>query len=166
MRIIAATHRDLRNAIRQGQFREDLFYRLNVVPIRLPPLRERVEDIPLLARHFLERAQDDGLPAKKLDQGAVDRLKRYSLAGQCARAGEPDAPPGRALPARDDRRRASPPNWSEAAPAPAEAPAARGPETLEHAVERHIRDFLAAHRTAAWRRPISMTGCWPRWNGR
>src|SRR5881628_1923789 len=68
VRIIAATHRDLRNSIRLGQFREDLFYRLNVVPIRLPPLRERTEDIPLLARHFLERARDDGLPVKALDQ--------------------------------------------------------------------------------------------------
>ena len=81
VRIIAATHRDLRNAIRLGQFREDLFYRLNVVPIRLPPLRERVEDIPPLASHFLERAQDDGLPAKALDQGAVEQLKRYAWPG-------------------------------------------------------------------------------------
>ncbi|HXT80997.1 MAG TPA: nitrogen regulation protein NR(I), partial [Acetobacteraceae bacterium] len=76
VRIIAATHRDLRSAIRQGQFREDLFYRLNVVPIRLPPLRERVEDIPPLARHFLDRAREDGLPAKTLDQRAIERLKQ------------------------------------------------------------------------------------------
>src|SRR3954468_16328210 len=81
VRIIAATHRDLRNAIRQGLFREDLFYRINVVPIRLPPLRERLEDIPLLARHFLDRAREDDLPGKTLDQGAVDRLKRYSWPG-------------------------------------------------------------------------------------
>ncbi len=81
VRIIAATHRDLRTAIRQGQFREDLFYRLNVVPIRLPPLRERAEDIALLARHFLERAREDGLPAKSLDQGAVDRLKQHGWPG-------------------------------------------------------------------------------------
>src|SRR5271169_2116712 len=81
VRIIAATHRDLRTSIRQGVFREDLYYRLNVVPIRLPPLRERAEDLPFLARHFLERAQDDGLPAKTLDQGAVEQLKRYSWPG-------------------------------------------------------------------------------------
>ena len=60
VRIIAATHRDLRQAIRQGQFREDLFYRLNVVPIRLPPLRERSEDIIELARHFLPQAAPAG----------------------------------------------------------------------------------------------------------
>src|SRR4051794_38146895 len=81
VRIIAATHRDLRTAIRQGQFREDLFYRLNVVPIRLPPLRERVEDIALLARHFLERAREDGLPGKSLDQSAIERLRQYRWPG-------------------------------------------------------------------------------------
>ena len=81
VRIVAATHRDLRQAIRAGQFREDLFYRLNVVPIRLPALRERSEDIPVLARHFLDRAQEMGLPSKTLDQGALDRLRAYRWPG-------------------------------------------------------------------------------------
>ncbi len=81
VRIVAATHRDLRQAIRAGQFREDLYYRLAVVPIRLPPLRERTEDIAVLARHFLERARLSGLGAKMLDQGAVDALRRYSWPG-------------------------------------------------------------------------------------
>src|SRR5690606_2999039 len=61
VRIVAATHRDLRQMVRSGLFREDLFYRLSVVPIRLPPLRERTEDIPELARHFLTQAQAEGL---------------------------------------------------------------------------------------------------------
>jgi len=81
VRIIAATHRDLRQYIRQGLFREDLFYRLNVVPMRLPPLRERNEDIPALARHFLNRAAQQGLPAKTIDQAAMERLKQYRWPG-------------------------------------------------------------------------------------
>jgi two-component system nitrogen regulation response regulator GlnG len=81
VRIVAATHRDLRQAIRAGQFREDLFYRLNVVPIRLPPLRERAEDIGVLARHFLDKAREGGLPAKTLDQGAIDALRAYRWPG-------------------------------------------------------------------------------------
>jgi two-component system nitrogen regulation response regulator GlnG len=81
VRIIAATHRDLRQLIRQGLFREDLFYRLNVVPIRLPPLRERAEDVPLLARHFLTRVAAEGLPAKRLDEAALNRLKDYRWPG-------------------------------------------------------------------------------------
>jgi two-component system nitrogen regulation response regulator GlnG len=71
----------LRQAIRAGTFREDLFYRLNVVPIRLPPLRERAEDIAVLARHFLDRAREGGLPAKTLDQGAIDALRAYRWPG-------------------------------------------------------------------------------------
>jgi two-component system nitrogen regulation response regulator GlnG len=81
VRIVAATHRDLRQAIRQGAFREDLFYRLAVVPIRLPPLRERAEDVDDLARHFLERAAADGLPAKQLDAGAIEALRAHRWPG-------------------------------------------------------------------------------------
>src|SRR5437762_1052943 len=64
VRIVAATHRDLSQLIRQGTFREDLYYRLNVAPIRLPPLRERPDDVPALARHFAALAAREGLPTK------------------------------------------------------------------------------------------------------
>jgi two-component system nitrogen regulation response regulator GlnG len=80
-RIVAATHRDLRALIRTGQFREDLFYRLNVVPIRLPPLRERPDDIPVLAQHFLNKAQNEGLPAKTIDPAAMAMLSSYRWPG-------------------------------------------------------------------------------------
>ncbi len=81
VRIIAATHQDLRALIREGRFREDLYYRLNVVPIRLPRLRERTEDIGALARHFLARAAVDGLPAKILGDGCVERLEVHHWPG-------------------------------------------------------------------------------------
>ena len=81
VRIIAATHRDLRRLIEQGQFREDLFFRLNVVPLRLPPLRERSEDIPDLVRHFLGRAAAEGLPRKEIAADAVERLTHYRWPG-------------------------------------------------------------------------------------
>ncbi len=81
VRIIAATNRDLRQLIQQGLFREDLYYRLNVVPMRLPPLRERAEDIPDLVRHFLRKAAEEGLPTKSLDMEALDILKRYRWPG-------------------------------------------------------------------------------------
>jgi two-component system nitrogen regulation response regulator GlnG len=81
LRIIAATHRDLRQLIAQGLFREDLFYRINVVPIRLPPLRERGEDIPALVQHFLLRARLEGLPPKAIEPDAMARLKAYAWPG-------------------------------------------------------------------------------------
>ena len=81
VRIIAATNRDLRQLIQQGLFREDLFYRLNVVPMRLPPLRERIEDIPDLVRHFLRKAESDGLPLKRLAPAAVERLTQHTWPG-------------------------------------------------------------------------------------
>ena len=67
--------------IQQGLFREDLFFRLNVVPLRLPPLRERIEDLPDLIRHFFSLAEKDGLPPKKLDALALERLKQHRWPG-------------------------------------------------------------------------------------
>ena len=81
VRVIAATNRDLRALIAQGLFREDLYFRLNVAPIRVPPLRERTEDIPELARAFLLRASREGLPSKTIDQPALDRLKLHDWPG-------------------------------------------------------------------------------------
>ncbi|MBN8997008.1 MAG: nitrogen regulation protein NR(I) [Rhizobiales bacterium] len=81
VRIIAATNKDLRILINQGLFREDLFFRLNVVPIRLPGLRERSEDIPDLVRHFFALVEKEGLPAKRIEPAALERLKRYRWPG-------------------------------------------------------------------------------------
>jgi two-component system nitrogen regulation response regulator GlnG len=81
VRIVAATNKDLRVLIQQGLFREDLFFRLNVVPLRLPPLRERVEDIPDLVRHFFLVVEKEGLARKQVDVEAMDRLKRYRWPG-------------------------------------------------------------------------------------
>ena len=81
VRIIAATNHQLRQMVEQGLFREDLFYRLNVVPLRLPPLRERPTDVPDLVRHFLATAASEGLPEKAMSAEAMERLKRYDWPG-------------------------------------------------------------------------------------
>jgi two-component system nitrogen regulation response regulator GlnG len=80
-RIVAATNKDLEPLIAAGQFREDLYYRLNVVPISLPSLRERADDIPALARHFLKSAAGEGLPRRQLTADAADLLSRQSWRG-------------------------------------------------------------------------------------
>jgi DNA-binding NtrC family response regulator len=82
VRVLAATNRDLAAAIEAGDFREDLFYRLNVIRIDLPPLRERTADIPALVAHFLERLRlREGMEPPKLGDAALDRLKRYRWPG-------------------------------------------------------------------------------------
>jgi two-component system nitrogen regulation response regulator GlnG len=81
VRIVAATHQDLRRLIRQGLFREDLYFRLNVVPLRLPPLRERLDDIEDLVRHFMAQGMDEGLVAKSFDNEALDALRAHSWPG-------------------------------------------------------------------------------------
>src|SRR6188768_1296909 len=81
VRIVAATHRDLSQMIRQGLFREDLYYRLNVVPIRLPPLRERVDDIGDLVQHFLRSGQREGEPVKTVAPDAIRLMQNYAWPG-------------------------------------------------------------------------------------
>jgi two-component system, NtrC family, nitrogen regulation response regulator NtrX len=81
-RVLAATNKDLQSEIRAGRFREDLYFRLNVIPISVPPLRERQEDIPLLADHFMaEFAREYGRRAKSFDRGALKILQQYAWPG-------------------------------------------------------------------------------------
>ena len=80
-RIIAATHKNLSSLIEKGEFREDLFYRLNVVPINIPPLRERKEDIPELVNHFLEKAKTLKLEPKKFNTESFQILEKYQWPG-------------------------------------------------------------------------------------
>ncbi|HEY5597394.1 MAG TPA: nitrogen regulation protein NR(I) [Kiloniellales bacterium] len=145
-RIVTATHRDLKVMVRHGLFREDLFYRLNVVPIRLPPLRERSEDIPELARHFVARVQAEGLPSKTLDPEAMAALKAYRWPGnvrelenlirRLAALYSQDIITGTVI-------------RGELAEAPAEAATGtREVESLGGAVERHLRTYFFAHKDA------------------
>ena len=145
VRVIAATHHDLRSLIRQGLFREDLFYRLNVAPLRLPPLRERSADIPALVRHFSTLAVREGLPTKRLDEPAMERLRTYRWPGNVRELENLirrlaalysqevigvsiiDAELGEARGAAET----------------VETPAGEG---LAGAVERHIRGYFAAHK--------------------
>jgi two-component system nitrogen regulation response regulator GlnG len=81
VRIITATNKDLKKLIDLGVFREDLYYRLNVVPIETPPLRDRIEDIPELIEHFLIKTEKSGLPSKKIDNDAIEAMKSYKWPG-------------------------------------------------------------------------------------
>ncbi|MDH3229212.1 MAG: nitrogen regulation protein NR(I) [Alphaproteobacteria bacterium] len=147
VRIIAATHRDLRQLVSHGLFREDLYFRLNVVPIRIPPLRERTEDIPELVRHFQNNMVELGLPAKSLDAGAMRRMQAYRW-------------PGNVRELENLIRRLSALYShetigldvveAELADDPPLAAASSGPATgydgLSGAVERHLRSYFSAHR--------------------
>jgi DNA-binding NtrC family response regulator len=82
IRIVAATNTDLRQMVKEGSFREDLYYRLNVIPVRLPPLRARKEDVPLLAHHFIKKScQENGIAVKPISQEALRVLMAYDWPG-------------------------------------------------------------------------------------
>ena len=143
-RIVAATHRNIRQLVRQGLFREDLYYRLNVVPIRLPPLRERSEDVPELVQHFLAEGEKLGLPRKTLSAEAVEALKAHDW-------------PGNVRELENLVRRLSALYSQEViglADVEAElteasaTPSSKAPEDecLGDAVERHLNEYFAAHK--------------------
>jgi two-component system nitrogen regulation response regulator GlnG len=144
VRIIAATHQDLRALINEGRFREDLFYRLNVVPIRLPPLRERLEDVPDLARAFLRKAETEGLPRKTISKEALDILKKQDWTGNVRELENlmrrlcvlcPDDVISGTVVTQEIAAR----------PSSASAPQQAQPQRLAQAIESHLRRYFDLH---------------------
>ena len=143
-RIVSATHRDLRQMVRQGLFREDLFYRLNVVPIRLPPLRERPEDVPDLVRHFFAQAQADGLSAKRLDPEAMAFIKAARWPGNVRELENLIHRLTALYPQETIGLEIVENEMAEAANTGRSTGEAS--DSLSVAVERHLRDYFSAHK--------------------
>ena len=152
VRVIAATNKNLEEAIERGEFREDLYFRLNVIPIVVPPLRERREDIPLLAEHFARRFSEEHNVRRRFDARALEALQNYRWRGNIRELrntverlvimtdreviGAADLPPDVA-----PSRASAPAEAGAAAPAPA-APAAAGGNTLREFKDASERAFL------------------------
>ncbi|HTY76697.1 MAG TPA: sigma-54 dependent transcriptional regulator [Candidatus Bathyarchaeia archaeon] len=162
-RVVAATNRDLEPMIRRGTFREDLFYRLNVIPIALPPLRERREDIPLLAEHFLARFSQRQGRVLRLSAGATERLLRYAWPGNVREL--ENAMERLAILARDETIEAGdlPPHIG-AGLALGTAPGLAAEQTLAEAERAHIIQILERcgwnHSRAAEALGIGRTTLW------
>ena len=160
VRVIAATTRDLEALIRAGRFREDLYYRLNVIPLRVPPLRERREEIPLLVRHFLTALRPPGAPPASITRDALDVLLRYDWPGNVRQlrneieralvyAGSEPAP-------MIDYDDLSPAILEAAEQAPRPAPNAAHDRILSP--DYHLDDLLADTEKALIERVLSETG--------
>ncbi len=143
VRVVTATHRDLRQLVKQGLFREDLFYRVNVIAMRLPRLSERREDIPLLTRHFLASVQAEGLPAKSLDAAAMERLCAYAWPGNVREL--ENLIRRLAVLYSEDVIGAGIVDAELAEAAPPATPVAPDGEGLGAMAERHLQQFFAAH---------------------
>jgi two-component system response regulator HydG len=121
LRLVAATNVDLAEEVRAGRFREDLFYRLNVIPVHVPPLRDRREDVPILVQHFVSLyAEKNGKPIAGCTPAALARLADYPVAGQRPRARERDRAGGGPGPRhrRSTRTRCRPRSGPRPRPAP------------------------------------------------
>jgi two-component system response regulator HydG len=156
VRTVAATNRDIELEVREKRFRQDLYYRLNVVVLRVPPLRERLDDVPALAEHFLERANARAQRPKRLSQGAVAHLMTYSFPGnvrelenlveQAAALGEGDELLAEDFPLRPQARRLSGPVGSPPPPPDTTAPLALTLDAVvEEAERRAISQALERH---------------------
>ncbi len=147
VRIIAATHQDLRGLINEGKFREDLFYRLNVVPIRLPTLQERIEDVADLSRHFLQLAEAQGLPRKIISKEAIEVLKQQIWTGNVRELENlinrlAVLCPDETISAKNVTQEI------EARPSSALAPTHNGAESLSTSIESHLKRYFDLHGNA------------------
>jgi two-component system nitrogen regulation response regulator GlnG len=147
VRIIAATNKQLRGLIQQGLFREDLFFRLNVVPIRLPPLRERTEDIPDLVRHFFAMNEKEGLPVKTLEPEAIERLCAYRWPGNVRELENLVRRLAALYPQQNISAAIIEAELSQSDAAPPEPGEPREDATLASMVERHLQHYFATFGT-------------------
>ncbi len=142
VRIIASTCQDLRNRVNEGKFREDLYYRLNVVPIRLPRLIERLEDIPDLARHFLRQAAKDGLPLKSISNDALEILRQQVWTGNVR---ELENLMHRLAVLCPEETIGAGNVVSELDSNPGSAPTPAQPQRLSGSIEAHLKHYFALH---------------------
>ena len=145
VRIVAATHRELKTQIQQGLFREDLYYRLNVVPLRLPPLRERLEDVGDLVRHFLRQTAKVGLGQKTIEQAAVERMKRYHWPGNVRELENMVRRIAALHPEDILTAEIVEAELAEAAPPPPAPESGKSPRELSEMVERYLAGHFASY---------------------